>query len=354
MIDRFVTPERVLARGVAGGTTPCMSSDDVMALFAGRARYAAQEVLDVAMPHQRRLWVVLHPTVMSELELSASALGFARDAMAVHAADLPAADYFHRAMAVYDAWLRDEASTAERDAARDAAAAICRRLMRPLAGTQMLATCWSVVGAGQSRAYQAARMAAYFGRFALLNPRKAAKRQVDIVRATLAEGALKHYVRDVAASEPAGDEPAPMDNSLSCTVSIINRTNQYLQSGVQTSPHGNTSFLVDSIPPNSGPTAVAQCIGTTCAESGATGTASFVFNNNQSLMFMWNIPYTLSCMGDGILPYFYALLQGPQPGQYQIDIDNLQLDVCLAPPDCDTYGYATQISPVVTLSALQA
>lgn len=352
MTERIVTPDAILARGVAGGPTPCMTSDDVTGLFAGRSAYVAQEVLDLALPFQRRLWVVLHPTVLPAEALYASALAFAREAMALHGDDLPGADYFHKALSTYDAWLRDQASTTERDIARDAAAAVCRRIMRPLARTRVLAAGWAVVGAGRPTAYEAARMAAYFGRLAVASPRRAAKRQVDLVREVLTSSSLTGYRRDLQASEAEGGGPAPMDNSLSCTVAVINNTNQYLQKGDCTADHGNTQFLVDTIQPNSPQANVVQCIGTTCAEEGATGSASFVFNGTQSLMLRWNIPYTYSCMGNGILPYFYALLQGPQPGQYQVDIENLNLYECQAPPACDSTGYATNISPIVTISAL--
>ncbi|MGH8051191.1 MAG: hypothetical protein ACREPB_11080, partial [Arenimonas sp.] len=256
---------------------------------------------------------------------------------------------------IYDNWVLGNTRIESRNTAYKLAATTCRKLIRQMAGTPALAAAWSVVGAGRARPYEAARMAAYYARRSDGNSHRSAMRQVAIVKDILDRRVADDFNFDIAEMDTQSKSqlPMPMDNSLSCVISVVNQTSNILENGVTTADHGNTSYSIDSIPANSGATPVqaVQGVGVTCAEEGTTGTATFTFGNGQSLLFSWNIPYTLSCMGDGILPYFYAVLQGSQPGSYQVSISNLNLDMCMAPPECDS-SYTTQISPIVTISDL--
>ena len=351
MDQRFVTPETILARGVGSGPTPCMSKKDVVAAFGGHARATAAEVLDSQLSAQHRLWVVLHPIALSEIELMACALAFARHALARHGEGLPEPGLFRKALAVYDAWLCGEATPVERDAARDAVTAVCRSSIRSLARTPALAAGLAVACAGRQRSFEAARMAAYYARRAAADPREAEQNQIEIVRSLLAGGVAAHYRRDVAASEVGAEPLVPLDANLICIVTIQNNTSQVLENGPMTEDHGYTTFIVDSIPPGGPAVQAVQGIGKSGAESGTTGTAAFSFAGSFSLMLKWNIPYTASGMGDGMIPYFYAMLQGPLVGaaNYRVDVSNLNLDMCQPPATPGTWA-AWQLFPVVTLS----
>ncbi|MEO8002050.1 MAG: hypothetical protein ABI644_09240 [Arenimonas sp.] len=355
MITRFITPQDIDMRGVTGGAVPCMTGAEIQSLFGERSRLTALDVLNVQMSAQRRLWTTLHSSLLSPMELMLCALEFARDALSRYGETLPSLTIFNNALSVYEAWLCNTATTEDRDVAHQLAMATARELMRSIPRSPELATAWAVAYAGSTRTYEAARASAFYARRADNNSPKVAHRQVAMVIDILNEKRADRFKRDVAASEAHTnpESPMPMDNSLSCNVLVVNNTNNALQNGAVTADHGNTYFLADSIPANSGQVSAVQGVGVTCAEFGTKGTANYTFGNAQSLMFLWNIPYTYSGMGDGILPYFYAVLQGTQPGQYQVSITNVDaLYMCQQPPQADSSGYVTQMSPIVTLSAL--
>jgi hypothetical protein len=353
MSARILTPQDILQRGVCEGVQPCMQQSQVMELFAGKDRWLASEVLETKMPAQRRLWVVLHPTMLSPVELMTCALAFAREAFSRHQEALSATSVFADALTAYDDWLAQRISTARRDAACAAAELAARNLMKQRPRRAEVAAAWAIVGAGAPRSFDAAKLASYKARCAEGHAPKAAHRQVALVQDILHRGIAAQYTRDVAASEAllAPAKPSPMYNDHWVNVSLQNLTSHILQGGTPTSSTGNSYILQDAVPPSSAFIPVAQGIGTSCAEGGCTGTAPFTFGNGQILVFMWHVPFDGAF--DDTIPYFYALLQGSQPGQYQTAISpSPALYYCEQPTQSapEPPNYPTQVSVQVTLS----
>jgi hypothetical protein len=353
MSARLLTPQDILQRGICAGVQPCMQQAQVMELFAGKDRWLASEVLETKMPAQRRLWVVLHPTMLSPVELMTCALAFARDAFSRQQAALSATSVFADALTAYDDWLAQRIGTAQRDAASAAALQATRALIKQRPRSAEIAAAWAIVYAGRPRSLDAAKMASYYARRAEGDSPKAAHRQVAMVQDILHRAIAAQYSRDVAASEAqlAPTKPSPMYNDHWVNVSLQNLTTEVLQGGTTTASTGNSYILQDAVPPSNAFVLVAQGVGTSCAESGCTGTASFTFGNGQILVFMWHVPYDGAF--DDIIPYFYALLQGSQPGQYQTAISTSPAlyyceNVTQSAPDPP--NYPTQVSVQVTLS----
>jgi hypothetical protein len=117
MIDRTVTVEDVLA------WEPCddYTHERLLELAAGRERMSVLEILDLDIPPDDRLWVVLRPELIDDEDLHELACRFAEAVLPIWEAKYPEDRRPHAAIAAKRAWLRGEITGAELEAARDAA-----------------------------------------------------------------------------------------------------------------------------------------------------------------------------------------------------------------------------------------
>jgi hypothetical protein len=280
------------------------------------------------------------------------ALAFARYALERRGEGLPEPQVFYEALAVYEAWLKGEATTAERDAAREAAGAVCRDSSRKLARSTAIADAgWAVVGAGGPRSFEAARMAAYYARRAAESQIRAARDQVEIVRGLLTEGSATRYKRDVAASEMGIESPArPLDSNYRCEIYITNQCKYaYLQHMHSEGPpvRGYVDVVVEAVNPNTPSVFVAQGYGASCSEFGTCGSVRYSLGaGGQILLLTWNVPFFWD---NTTTPYFYALLQGSTDGQYHVNVSNVPIDYCWGVPNDGPFPWSL-IAPLVTVS----